>query len=306
MAPRANWKGFLKVGEVACAVALYTAASTSDRIAFHTLNRETGNRVKRRYVDSETGEPVERDEQVKGYEVASGEYVTLEPEEVAAATPQSDKTLDVDAFIACDAVDDVYFDKPYYLAPADGAAKEAFALLREGMRAKKVVALARTVLFRRERTVLIRPHGDGLIGTTLNFDYEVRSATEAFRDLPTRKIKGEMLDLARHIIDTKRGTFDPSATEDRYEAALAELVQAKVDGRKITPKKPKAPAKVTDLMAALRESAGLRDDKAKAAAKAPAKTAAKTAKAKSSTAKTKAKAPARSAPPRAAERRKAS
>lgn len=306
MAPRANWKGFLKVGEVACAVALYTAASTSDRIAFHTLNRETGNRVKRRYVDSETGEPVERDDQVKGYEVSSGEYVTLEPEEVAAATPASDKTLDVDAFIPCDGVDDVYFDKPYYLAPADGAAEEAFALLREGMRAKKVVALARTVLFRRERTVLIRPHGDGLVGTTLNFDYEVRSATEAFRDLPASKIKGEMLDLARHIIDTKRGAFDPAATEDRYEAALAELVQAKVEGRKITPKKPKAPAKVTDLLAALRESAGLRDDKAKAPRKAPAKAAAKTAKAKAAPAKAKAKAPARSAPARTAERRKAS
>jgi DNA end-binding protein Ku len=264
LAPRANWKGFLKVGEVVCPVALYTAASTSDRIAFHTLNRETGNRVRRRYIDSETGKPVERDDQVKGFEVSSGEYVVLEPDEVASAVPESDKTLSVDAFIACDDVDDVYFDKPYYLAPADKSAVEAFGLIREGMRAKKVAALARTVLFRRERTVLVRPHGAGLIATTLNFDYEVRSSADAFSDLPKTKIAGEMMDLAKHIISTKRGEFDPTTFEDRYEAALADLVKAKIEGRKIAPRKPKAPAKVTDLMEALRQSAGMAGKQSKA------------------------------------------
>ena len=257
MAPRANWKGFLKVGEVACPIALYTAASTSDRIAFHTLNRETGNRVRRQYVDSETGKPVAHDDQVKGYEVSSGEYVILEPDEVAAAVPASDKTLSIDAFIECGRIDDVYFDKPYYLAPTDRSAVEAFSLIREGMRKKKVAALARTVLFRRERTVLIRPHGVGLIGTTLNFDYEVRSSADAFSDLPKAQIQGEMMDLARHIISTKLGEFDPSKFDDRYEAALAELVKAKVEGRKITPRKQQAPAKAPDLMEALRQSAGL-------------------------------------------------
>jgi DNA end-binding protein Ku len=279
VAPRANWKGFLKVGEVACPVALYTAASTSDRIAFHTLNRETGNRVRRRYVDSETGKPVEHDDQVKGYEVSSGEYVVLEPDEVAAAVPASDKTLEIDAFIACGDVDDVYFDKPYYLAPADKSAVEAFELIREGMRANKVAALARTVLFRRERTVLIRPHGAGLVGTTLNFDYEVRSSADAFSDLPKTKIAGEMMDLAKHIISTKRGEFDPSKFDDRYEAALAELVKAKVEGRKITPRKPKAPDKVTDLMEALRQSAGVGGGEDKAASPAK-KTASKKASAR--------------------------
>ncbi|HEY0291401.1 MAG TPA: Ku protein [Hansschlegelia sp.] len=256
MAPRANWKGFLKVGEVVCPVALYTAASTSDRIAFHTLNRETGNRVRREFVDSESGKVVEHDDQVKGYEVASGDYVVLEPDEVAAAVPEADKTLDVDAFISCGDVDDVYFDKPYYLAPSDRSAQEAYDLIREGMRAKKVVAIAQTVLFRRMRTLLIRPHGPGLVASTLNFDYEVRSAKEAFSGLPELKIKGEMLDLARHIIDTKRGEFDPAAYDDRYEAALADLVKAKIEGRKIAPVKPKAPTKSVDLMEALRLSAG--------------------------------------------------
>ena len=265
MAPRANWKGFLKVGEVVCPIALYTAASTSDRIAFHTLNRETGNRVRRQYIDSVTAKPVEREDQIKGYEVSSGEYVTLEPDEVAAAVPESDKTLEIDAFLACTDIDDVYFDKPYYLAPADKSAHEAFGLIREGMRKKKVAALARTVLFRRERTVLIRPHDVGLIGTTLNFDYEVRSSADAFSDLPKTKIQGEMMDLAKHIIGTKRGEFDPSKFDDRYEAALAELVKAKIEGKKITPRKPKAPAKVTDLMEALRQSAGMSGGQAKKA-----------------------------------------
>jgi hypothetical protein len=151
MAARANWKGFLKVAELSCPVALYTAVSTSDRIAFHTLNRETGHRVHRQFVDSDTGKSVERDDQVKGYDVGSGDYVVLEPEDIAAAIPESDKTLEVQAFVACDDIDDVYIDRPYYLAPSNPMAVEAFTIIREGMRAKKTAALAQTVLFRRAR-----------------------------------------------------------------------------------------------------------------------------------------------------------
>ena len=264
MAPRANWKGFLKVGEVSCPVALYTAASTSERISFRTINRATGHTVNRQYVDSDTGKPVDKDDQVKGYEVSQGEYIVLEPEEVAAAVPDSDKTLEVSAFIGCGEIDDVYFDKPYYLAPADKSAQEAFALIREGMRKKKVAAIAQTVLFRRVRTVLIRAHNDGLVATTLNFDYEVRSAKEAFGDVPELTIKGEMLELAEHIIKTKMGKFDVTKFDDRYEAALAEVIKAKLEGKKIQPRKETASAKVVDLMAALRESAGQGGKKAAA------------------------------------------
>lgn len=276
MAPRASWKGFLKIAEVSCPVALYTAASTSERIAFHTINRATGNRVSRQFVDSDTGKPVGRDDQVKGYEVSQGDYVVLDPEEVAAAVPDSDKTLSVSAFIGCGEIDDVYFDKPYYLAPADKSAEEAFTLIREGMRKKKVAAIAQTVLFRRVRTVLIRAHNNGLIATTLNFGYEVRSANEAFNDVPSVKIEGEMLQLAEHIISTKKGKFDPSKFDDRYESALADLVKAKIEGRKIEPRKEPERAKVVDLMAALRESAGVSGKKsaAKAAAKKKAAPAA--------------------------------
>ncbi len=261
VAPRANWKGFIKFGEVACPVALYTAASSSERIAFNTLNRKTGNRVKREFIDNETGDLVERDDQVKGYEIENGQYIILEPEEVAAAVPDSDKTLKIDAFIPCREIDDVYFDKPYYLAP-DKMGTDAFLLLRDGMKKAKVAAIARTVLFRRVRTVLIRPHGKGLIATTLNFDYEVRSSEEAFEELPDLKIEGEMLELAEHIIGTRKGSFDASTFDDRYEAAVAELVKAKIEGRALPKKKAPPASKPSDLLQALRESAGIGGKKA--------------------------------------------
>jgi DNA end-binding protein Ku len=272
LAPRANWKGYLKVAELTCPVALYTAASTSERIAFHTLNRETGHRVQRQFVDSDTGELVEREDQVKGYEIGNNDYIVLEPEEVAAAVPESDKTLAVEAFVPYDEVDDIYFDKPYYLTPSDKHGQEAFALIREGLRAKKVAALAQTVLFRRVRTVLIRAEDAGMIATTLNFDYAVRSAKDAFSGMPDMKIKGEMLDLAKHIIETKYGSFDPSEYKDRYEAALAELVKAKLEGKPIPARKPAKTEKVVDLMQALRESAGM-SKKPAAAKKAKAEPA---------------------------------
>ncbi|MBB4483220.1 DNA end-binding protein Ku [Rhizobium etli] len=227
--PKANWKGYIKFGEVSCPVALYTAASSSERIAFNTLNRKTGNRVKREFIDSETGDPVEREDQVKGYEVENGQYVVLEPEEVSAAVPESNKTLKIEAFIPCSQNDTTYFDKPYYLAP-DKMGTGAFLLLRNGMKKEGVAAIAQTVLFRRLRTVLIRPHGKGLIASTLNFDYEVRSSEKAFEEMPDLKIEGEMLEVAEHIIGTKVGSFDASTFDNRYEVAVAELVKAKIEG----------------------------------------------------------------------------
>lgn len=255
MAPRAIWKGVLKVDEVTCPVALYTAASTAERISFHTINRKTGNRVQRQFVDEITGKPVEHDDQVKGYDRGDGDYIVLEPEEIAAAIPESDKTLDVATFLPCDEIDDVFFDRPYYVAPSSPVAAEAFELIREAMSARQSAALARTVIFRRMRSILIRPHGKGMIATTLNFDYEVRAVDDAFADVPKMKIEDEMLELARHIIETKAGEFDPKAFDDRYEAALAELVKAKIEGRKIKPRKPLPATKVVDLMEALRQSA---------------------------------------------------
>ena len=274
MAARANWKGVLKIGEVSCPVALYTAASTAERIAFHILNRKTGHRVHREFVDAETGERVEAKEQVKGTKPAPAITSPLSPRRSPRQCPKPTRRSRFEAFVPCDQVDDVYFDRPYYLAPSAPAGAEAFALIRDGMAAANVAAVARTVLFRRVRSVLIRAHGDGLIAHTLNFDYEVRSAEEAFSELPDANADDEMLDLALHIIKKKAGRFDPTTFDDRYDAALVELVKAKMEGRKITPPKAPEPTKPSDLMEALRQSAGgdseARAEKRKAA---PGKTA---------------------------------
>ncbi|RWJ04933.1 MAG: Ku protein [Mesorhizobium sp.] len=279
MAPRAIWKGFLKIGQLACPVAFYSGATTSERTSFHTINRKTGHRVRRQYVDQETGDPVEKDNQIKGYETGDDQYVVLEPEEVAQAVPGRDKTLSVEAFIACSDVDTVYFDKPYFLAPDGPIAHKAFAVVREGMHTKNVAALAKAVLFRRIRTVLIRAQGSGLVANTLNFDYEVRSAEKAFSEIPDLKIEGEMLDLAKHIIDSKTGKFDPREFDDRYETALAELVRAKIEGREIEVPKRRAESKVIDLLEALRHSAEAADKPLPRATKGRRERRAKTKKA---------------------------
>jgi DNA end-binding protein Ku len=255
MAARAIWKGVLKLEDLVCPVALYTAASTAERITFHILNRKTGHRVHRIFVDSETGKPVEAKDQIKGYETGRGDYITFEPEEIAKAMPESDKALSIQAFVPCDQVDDIYFDRPYYLTPSAAGDAATLDLLREGMRREKVAAVARAVLFRRVRSLLIRAQSEGLIATTLNFDYEVRSAEEAFWDLPAPDVDSEMVELALHIIKSKSETFDPKKFDDRYEAAVRDLIAAKMEGRKIMPLKLPPPTKASDLLQALRQSA---------------------------------------------------
>jgi DNA end-binding protein Ku len=255
-AHRAQWKGHLKIGDLICAVGLYTAASTSERISFHMINESTGNRLKREFIDSDTEEVVERDQQVKGFDIGNGDYIMIDPEEVAAVVPDSDKMLEAEAFIPCGKIDDVYFDKPYYLVPVEDADQDAFTSIRDALIKTSATAIARTVLFRRMRTVLIRAHGKGIIATTLNYDYEVRSSKEAFKDVAKIKVESEMLDLAKHIIGTKRGDFDPAKFDDRYEDALAALVKAKAEGKALPKPKPIKVSKPNDLLKALRESAG--------------------------------------------------
>lgn len=254
---RATWKGWLKLDELVCPVALYTASSTSERIVLHTINPATGHRARREFVDSRTGKPVPREEQVKGFEIAPDEYLEFEEDEIAALVPEGDKTLNITAFVPVSEVDTLYLDNPYYLTPSSPAGEEVFALIRDGLRAQNAAAIARAVLFRRVRSVLIHPDRQGLIADTLNFDYEVRPAEAAFDDLPEIKVEGEMLDLAQHIINTKAGSFDPSTFDDRYEEALAEMVRAKLEGRKLKPMRARKPEKVVDLLSALRESAAM-------------------------------------------------
>ncbi|TCT06677.1 Ku protein [Aquabacter spiritensis] len=292
MAPRATWKGFLKLADLSCAVSLHTAVSSSGRIAFRTIDRTTGHAVRRRFVDEETGDVVEREDQVKGYPTAAGDHVVIEPEEVAATVPEADKMLDVAGFLPCDAIDPVFFDQPYFIAPADPVSAKVFSVLQAGMTAKKAAAIAHAVLFRRARTVLLRPHGEGMIATTLHFDYEVRAEEEAFSDIADMKVEGEMLDLATHIIATKSGEVDPHEFEDRYEAALADLVRMKIAGKPIRAKKAPARTNVVNLMDALRRSAA--GDPPEKSKKAPArKAASRTKAAAEKPSKTAAKSPAR-------------
>lgn len=257
VAVRAQWKGSLQVGALSIPVALYTAATTSERTTFNLVNRATGNRLRREFIDPTTDHVVAKESQVKGFEVEPDNFIILEAEEVAEAIPQSDKKLAVGAFIACQDVDTTYFDKPYYLLPSGPGAAEPYGVIRDAITKGKVAALAHAVLFRRYRALMIRPSGRGLIAHTLNFDYEVRSVAKAFEELPDIQIKGEMLDLAKHIINTKAGTFDPASFKDRYEEALADLVRAKMEGRTIVAPTAQKPSNVVDLMEALRASAGV-------------------------------------------------
>lgn len=286
-AHRAQWKGHLKIGKLSCAVGLYTATSTSERISFHMINESTGNRLKREFIDSETEEVVERDQQVKGFETGNGDYIMIDPDEVAAVVPDSDKMLEAEAFIPCGKIDDVYFDKPYYVVPVDDVDHDAFTSIRDALSKTSATAIARTVLFRRMRTVLVRAHGKGIIATTLNFDYEVRSSKEAFSDVKKIKVEDEMLDLAKHIIGTKKGEFDPTKYEDRYEEALSALIKAKAEGKTLPKPKPIKVSKPNDLLKALRESAGVEKPAAKKPKAANANTGKKATASKSTKSRAK-------------------
>jgi DNA end-binding protein Ku len=252
---RAIWKGTLSANGVDVPVALHTAVSPHSKLHFHILNRKSGHRVNRAYLDAETGDSVESADLVRGFDTGAGDLLVISPEDIAAAAPEADKRLDVAAFIPCDEIDRLYFDRPYYLTPATDAAAHLYAEFRDLLKKRKAAAVAHAVLFRRLRAVLVRAHGNGLIATLLNFDHEVRAPEAAFAEIPNVKIKGEMLDLAQDIIKRMTGRFDPAKFSDRYEDALAELIKAKAEGRKMpAPKKRKATPKI-DLLDALKKSA---------------------------------------------------
>lgn len=257
MAPRPSWKGYLKLSLVSCPVALYPAATASEKISLHMLNAETGNRLKQQYVDSETGDVVERDERVKGYEVSKGDYVILDDDELADVKIESSHTIDIERFVPKTEIDPVYFDNNYYLTPDDKVGEEAFAVIREAMRQRGMVGIARVVLFGRERMIMLEPRERGMVGTTLRYAYEVRADNAYFDEIPKVELTKELLDLASHIIDTKTGTFDPSLFKDRYQDAVLELIRAKQAGRPAPEgKEPERPSNVVNLMDALRRSLG--------------------------------------------------
>jgi DNA end-binding protein Ku len=255
MAPRPNWKGFLKLSLVSCAVALYPATSTSQRIRFNIINRKTGNRIHNETVDADTGEVVEPEDRIKGYQVEKGHYVLVEDEELDNVALESTHTIDIEEFVPMSEVDRIYLDESYYIVPQDEVAQEAFAVVREAMKKEDLAGLARVVIYRREHLLLLRPRGKGLLATTLRPKNEVRDEKDYFDDIEKVKVPPDMLKLATHILETKKGHFEPDKFEDRYENALKELIKAKRAGKTPPTLTEPRPSNVINLMDALRRSA---------------------------------------------------
>jgi DNA end-binding protein Ku len=253
--PRPYWKGYLKLSLVSCPVALYTATSSGDRVAFRQINKKTGNRLRQQLVDEGTGDPIEADDKGRGYEVDKGVYLQVEDEELDAIAIESSHTIDIDSFVPKSEVDERYVDSPYYLVPENKVALEAFAVIRDAMLGKGMVALGRVVLSKRERVIMLQPRGKGLLGATLRYPYEVRDEAVYFGDIGDIQIPKDMLALAEHILESKAATFDPTLFHDRYEEAVVAMLNEKRAGMPI-PKQRPMPRIVagTDLMAALRQS----------------------------------------------------
>jgi len=254
VAPRAYWKGYLRLSLVSCPIALFPATSEREKISFHQLNRETGHRIRYRRVDEESGEEVPSDQIVKGYEVAKGEYVEITDEELQSIALESTRTIEIDEFVPQDEIDALYNIRPYYIAPDGKVGQDAFVVIRNIIEQMKMVAIGRVVLTSREHIIALVPRGKGLMGTLLRFPYEVRKADEYFDDIPDVKLTKDMMELARHIVETKRGHFKPQEFEDHYEHALKDLIEKKMKGEKIEAPKEQPTGKVINLMDALRRS----------------------------------------------------
>jgi DNA end-binding protein Ku len=255
MAPRANWKGYLKLSLVSCPIALYPAVSAAERVSFRQINKKTGNRLRQQLVDDETREPVEAEDKGRGYEIGKNQFIPVEDAELEAIQIESTHTIEIDSFVPNAQIDKRYFDAPYYIAPTDKVGQDAFAVIREAMRGKDMVALGRVVVAKRERVIALEPYEKGLLGTTLRYPYEVRKAADYFEDIEDVKISPDMLKLAEHILDSKAADFDPSKFVDHYETALVELLKEKQAG--VQPKETPAVAperRVINLMDALRRS----------------------------------------------------
>jgi len=254
MAPRAYWKGYLKLSLVSCPIALYPATSSSEKVSFNRINKKTGNRLKQLQVDAETGEQVEREDIGRGYEVAKGQYIPVEDEEIEKIRIASTHTIDIGSFVKREEIDDRYIDSSYYIAPTDRVGQEAFIVIRDALREKNMVALGRVVLSRREHVAMLEPFDKGILATTLRYAYEVRDAAAAFEDIPDLKLPDEMKELATHIVESKTEEFDPKKFEDHYENALVKLLRDKSAGRPVQVVEEEEAPRVINLMDALRAS----------------------------------------------------
>jgi DNA end-binding protein Ku len=269
MAPRANWKGFLRLSLVTCPVALYPATSDTEKVSFNQINRKTGHRIKYTKVDADTGEEVANEDIVKGYKVDTDTYIEVTKDELDDIALESTHTIDIDEFVPKSEIDNRYLIRPYYLVPDGKVGHDAFAVIRETIRTMNKVAIGRVVLTNREHIVALEPLGKGLMGTLLRYPYEVRSEKDYFEDIQDIKITKDMLDLAKHIVESKSADFEPENFEDHYEAALIDLINKKRNGVKIEAKAaPKSSGNVINLMDALKRSLASEGKAAAPAAKA--------------------------------------
>jgi DNA end-binding protein Ku len=271
MAPRANWKGFLRLSLVTCPVALFPATSDSEKISFNQINRNTGHRIKYMKVDADTGEEVSSDDIMKGYKVDTDTYIEISRDELDNIALESTRTIEIDQFVPKSEIDELYLVRPYYIVPDGKVGHDAYAVIRETIRSLDKVALARVVLTNREHVIALEARDNGLMGMLLRYPYEVRNSAEYFDDIQDVKITKDMLDLAKHIVQQKSGHFDPAKFEDHYEAALTELINKKRNGERITSvSKPVSNDNVISLMDALKRSISGKPTEKTPAAKAPA------------------------------------
>ena len=268
MAARPTWQGHLKLSLVTCPVALYTATSSASHVAFHLINPETNNRIRMVPTDPDTG-PVERSDLVKGYEVTKDEYVLFDDADFDRVRLESTRTISIDKFVDEADIDRLYWDDPFYVVPEKGVGAEAFAVIRDSMKAAGKVAIGCLVLRGRERQLALEVRGKGLVAYTLRPHDEVRDADDYFGDIAAVTADKDMVEIATRIIGQKEAAFDPADFKDRYDDALRELIKAKTRGGKgLVEAAEPDDTNVIDLMAALKASL---KGSAGAARKAPAK-----------------------------------
>ncbi|MEO3435207.1 Ku protein [Inquilinus sp. CAU 1745] len=259
MAPRAFWKGYLKLSLVTCPVAMMPATGESEKVRFHTLNRATGNRIRSRYVDSVTGKPVDEDDEVKGYETGEDEYVILTDDELEDVALESVRTIDIEMFVPEDSIEWLWYDKPHYLMPDDTVGEEAFSVIRDAMRATKTVGISRIVLYRRERAVMLAPRDNGIVLWTLRYGDEVREPKNYFGEIEPKKVESKLLSLAVSLIEDRSKPWDPAMVSDPVQDRLLEIIDSKRKGKKRRKKKEEEPAEerpsnVINIMDALKKS----------------------------------------------------
>jgi len=305
MAARAYWQGQIRLALVSIPVEIYSATRSGATIAFNQIHEPSGKRIKYEKVAPGIG-PVDPEEIVKGYQYEKGKYVLVSDDEIEAVKLESKKTLELTQFVDAHEIDAIYYDKPYYVVPADDLAEEAFIVLREALRREKKIGLGQLALRGREYVVSLKPCGRGMVLETLRYADEVNKAASYFRDISDSKPQDDLLDLATTLIDKKTARFDASEYHDRYVDALHDLIERKRKGKTIETEE-EAPAQsrgsnVVDLMAALKRSLekggrAANDEDVETKDAKPRRTSA-ASKAATKDAKAEPKVPARKAPSR--------